>query len=110
MRTNSIVIQMSIAILFLTQLSFSQERDKRYQLTSQTKTITSENNQTLIVESGMFYVPENREIDYGRTIAIAYYRIKSKSKNPATPIFYLAGGPGKSYINILHYEGLFKLL
>tara|TARA_R110002051_G_scaffold63132_5_gene114970 strand:- start:95845 stop:97674 length:1830 start_codon:yes stop_codon:yes gene_type:complete len=99
---------MSIAILFLTQLSFSQERDKRYQLTSQTKTITSENNQTLIVESGMFYVPENREIDYGRTIAIAYYRIKSKSKNPATPIFYLAGGPGKSYINILHYEGLFN--
>jgi pimeloyl-ACP methyl ester carboxylesterase len=95
-------------ILFISQLAFSQEQNKRFQLTSEMKTITSENNKTMSVESGMFYVPENREIDNGRTIAIAYYRIKSKSKNPAIPIFLLAGGPGGSYINFLPKEELFN--
>ncbi len=110
MKRYSILIKIIIAILFISQISYSQENYKRYELTSdiEMKKITSENGKTLNVESGMFYVPENRENDNGRTIAIAYYRIKSKSKNPASPIFYLAGGPGKSYINILHYEGLFN--
>jgi len=108
MRPNSTVIKICIVILFISQLAFSQEQDKRYQLTSEMKTITSENNKTMSVESGMFYVPENREIDNGRTIAIAYYRIKSKSKNPVIPIFLLAGGPGGSYINMLPKKELFN--
>lgn len=108
MKPNTIVIKICIIILFISQLAFSQELDKRYLITSEMKTITSENNKTLSVESGMFYVPENRKIDNGNTIAIAYYRIKSKSKNPAIPIFLLAGGPGGSYINLLSKEELFN--
>jgi len=108
MRPNFFLIKISIIILFVSQVSFSQKKDNRYELTKEIKTITSENNKTLQVESGMFYVPENRENDKGRTIAIAYYRIKSKSKNPVTPIFLLAGGPGGSYINALPKEELFN--
>ena len=108
MRLNSFIIKVSIALLSISQLSFSQEKDIRYSLTSEKKTITSENNKTLNVESEMFYVPENREFDNGRTIAIAYYRIKSESKNPTFPIFLLAGGPGGSYINSLPKEELFN--
>jgi len=95
-------------MFFTSQISFSQEIGGRYELTSEIKKITSENNKTVSVESGMFYVPENRDNDKGRTIAIAYYRIKSKSKNPATPIFLLAGGPGGSYIDALPKEELFN--
>lgn len=95
-------------MLFTSQISFSQEIGERYELTSEIKIITSENAKTLSAESGMFYVPENRENDKGRTIALAYYRIKSKSENPATPIFLLAGGPGGSYINALSKEELFN--
>ena len=95
-------------MLFISHLSFSQEMGKRYELTSEIKKITSENDKTLTVEAGLFYVPENRAHDTGRTIAIAYYRIKTTSKNPATPIFLLAGGPGGSYINALSKEELFN--
>lgn len=108
MKPNSIAIKISIVILFISQISFSQEKDKRYLLTSEMKTITSENNKTLSIESGMFNVPENREIDNGRTIAIAYYRLKSKSEKNAIPIFLLAGGPGGSHINLLPKKELFN--
>ena len=107
MRLHSIVVKV-IWMLFISQLSFSQEMGKRYELTSEIKNITSENDKMITVEAGLFYVPENRAHDTGRTIAIAYYRIKSKSKNPATPIFLLAGGPGGSYINALPKEELFS--
>lgn len=108
MKRKSNLIKIIIAILFISQTSFSQENYKRYELTSEIKKITSDNGKTINVESGMFYVPENRENDKGRTIALAYYRIKTKSKNPEAPIFILAGGPGSSYINTFHQEGLFN--
>lgn len=108
MRVNLISVKIIIAIFFIVQSSFAQENHIRYALTSEMKNITSQSNKTLMVESGMFYVPENRENDNGRTIALAYYRIKSKSKNPASPIFLLAGGPGSSYINSLYKDGLFN--
>lgn len=107
MRLTSISLNI-IAIFFIAQYLSAQQSDKRYQLTSEMKNIISESNKTLILESGIFYVPENREDDKGRTIALAYYRIKSKSKNAAPPIFLLAGGPGSSYINSLYKDELFQ--
>lgn len=77
-------------------------------LTSELKTITSENGETLEVESGTLIVPENRSKDNGRTISIAYYRLKSKAKIPASPIFLLAGGPGSSWINSFPKEERFR--
>ena len=86
----------------------AQNTSKRYELTSQVKTITSETGKNIQVESGMFNVPESRTNDKGRTISIAYYRIKSKSKTPSSPVFILAGGPGSSYLNLLHKEKSFN--
>ena len=104
----SILVKTVLVLFFISQISYAQENQKRYELTSEMKTITSENDKTLLVESGKFYLPENRENDTGRTIAIAYYRIKSISKNPTSPIFLLAGGPGGSYINSLPKKELFN--
>ncbi|MBC2844736.1 alpha/beta fold hydrolase [Winogradskyella flava] len=86
----------------------AQDDKKRYDISSEQKIITSEAGETIQVESGMFNIPESRKKDKGRTISIAYYRIKSKSKIPATPIFILAGGPGSSYLNLLHKEKYFN--
>jgi pimeloyl-ACP methyl ester carboxylesterase len=45
---------------------------------------------------GFISVPENRESPNSRLISLPFKVIKSPSKNPAEPIFYLAGGPGGS--------------
>lgn len=44
---------------------------------------------------GYISVPEVRNNPNSNSIEIEYIRIKSKSQNPQTPIFYLAGGPGQ---------------
>ncbi|MEQ5790695.1 alpha/beta fold hydrolase [Muricauda sp. NFXS6] len=107
MGNKSIIISLAAFVFFCTQNIVAQHKEKPYYLTSNPKNVTSENGKKLTVESGMFYVPENRGVDGGRTISIAYYRIKSKSKVSAKPIFLLAGGPGGSYIDALAKEELF---
>jgi pimeloyl-ACP methyl ester carboxylesterase len=77
-------------------------------LTREMKTVTSEEGQTVEVESGMLTVAENRVRDSGRTISIAYYRVKSTSKAPGPAFFMLAGGPGASWINSFHKEERFR--
>ena len=49
-------------------------------------------------EFGRLKVPENRSKRNGKTIELAFVRFKSTSKNPGSPIVYLAGGPGGSGI------------
>lgn len=97
-----------LAYILVVQKVVAQDTNKRYELTSQPKIITSETGNKLQVESGMFTVPESRTEDKGRTISIAYYRITSKSKAPSSPIFILAGGPGSSYLDGLHNEKSFN--
>lgn len=50
-------------------------------------------------ELGTFSVPENRTKEDSRTIQLKFVRFKSTSKNPGSPIVYLAGGPGGSGID-----------
>jgi pimeloyl-ACP methyl ester carboxylesterase len=50
-------------------------------------------------ERGEIEVPENRDIEGGKTIKIAFVRFKSTNPNPGYPLVYLAGGPGGSGIS-----------
>lgn len=47
---------------------------------------------------GFIMVPENRKNPESRQIRVNYVRFPSTSKNPGSPIVYLAGGPGGSGI------------
>ncbi len=47
-------------------------------------------------ECGTLMVPENRDDENSRLIALPVKRIPSSSVTPAEPIFYLTGGPGQS--------------
>ena len=47
-------------------------------------------------ELGVLLVPENRRDSQSNLIELAFVRFKSTAKNPASPIVYLAGGPGGS--------------
>ena len=51
------------------------------------------------VDFGTLYVPENRNDPNGKLIGIVFLRMRSTSRNPGPPIIYLEGGPGVSGIN-----------
>jgi len=56
------------------------------------------NGEKVNAEFGKLYVPENRRNPQSRLIELAFVRFKSTSSKPASPIVYLAGGPGGSGI------------
>lgn len=56
------------------------------------------NGDLVEAERGSILVLENRQVPGSRFIPIHFVRFKSTSKNPSTPIVYLAGGPGGSGI------------
>lgn len=57
------------------------------------------NGEKVDAELGRLIVPENRKNHASRMIELAFVRFKSTSKNPGSPIVYLAGGPGGSGIS-----------
>ncbi len=61
--------------------------------------IESRDGKTYPTELGRIEVPENRSVDGGRTISLAFLRVRSPSENPGPPVFLLAGGPGGSSIH-----------
>ncbi|MDX1393843.1 MAG: alpha/beta hydrolase [Gemmatimonadota bacterium] len=61
-------------------------------------TFVSSAGDTVQAERGELLVPENRANPDSRSIRLAYVRFPSTSPNPASPIVYLAGGPGGSGI------------
>src|SRR5215213_6884264 len=50
--------------------------------------------QTHLVELGKISVPEARSAPSGRSLNVAFLRLKSTSARPAAPIVFLMGGPG----------------
>ncbi len=64
-------------------------------------TYETKDGQKVDGELGHLVVPENRKNPTGKTIELAFARIKSTAKNPGPPIIHLAGGPGNSGINSL---------
>jgi pimeloyl-ACP methyl ester carboxylesterase len=67
--------------------------------TTTTLQVTLKNGTTVPVEAGELRVPESRRRPTARQITIPYYRLRSESRTPASPIFLLAGGPGSSWLD-----------
>lgn len=55
-------------------------------------------------ECGTLIVPENRNEEGSRLIALPVKRIRASGVAPAEPIFYLAGGPGRSNMSYSRVE------
>ncbi|RBP51145.1 alpha/beta fold hydrolase [Arenicella xantha] len=66
--------------------------------TEQAITFTSSDGQSTDAFEGQLMVPENRANPNSRQITIHYVRFPATTKNPGSPIIYLAGGPGGSGI------------
>ena len=80
-------------------------------LTMESFTFEADKGQQIIAEKGSLLVPENRSDPNSRLIPINFIKFKSTAKKPASPIVYLAGGPGGSGISITKrgfelFEGL----
>ena len=67
---------------------------------------------SLLVDSGRLVVPEFHNDTTSNHIELFFYRIKSNSEKPSSPIVFLAGGPGSSATAIgkTKYFYLFKEL
>ncbi len=61
-------------------------------------TFKTNDGRKLPAELGRIKVPENRSRADGKTIDLAFMRLKSTAKNPGPPLVLLAGGPGGSGI------------
>ncbi len=51
-------------------------------------------------ELGRIFVPEDRAKQGGAEVEIAFVRFRTRSENPGPPVFYLAGGPGASGVEL----------
>jgi pimeloyl-ACP methyl ester carboxylesterase len=67
-------------------------------VTTEGKDVTLKSGSTVRVEAGELRVPESRRRPSSREITIPYYRLRSDSPTPASPIFLLHGGPGSSWL------------
>src|SRR5262245_52023193 len=66
-------------------------------------------NQEVKVEYGTLVVPERHDKPNGNTIELAFFRLKSVSPNPGSPIVFLEGGPGLPGTNA-YYGPVMELL
>ena len=55
----------------------------------------------LVGELGHLLVPENRSNPNGALVELAFVRYRTTNPNPDPPIFYLAGGPGGSGVELV---------
>jgi pimeloyl-ACP methyl ester carboxylesterase len=74
------------------------------QLSTRQTAITIWDGTVVHVEAGEFQLPESRRRPTARRVTIPYYRLKSTSPTPASPVFLLAGGPGSSGIDLFKAE------
>lgn len=58
------------------------------------KTLRTAKGVTIEADAGRLRVPENRSRPNSRTITVGFLRLRSTSKAPRAPLFYLEGGPG----------------
>ena len=55
-------------------------------------------------ELGKIRVPENHDVPEGRWIELSFVRYRTSHTDPGPPIFYLAGGPGGSGVELASLE------
>jgi pimeloyl-ACP methyl ester carboxylesterase len=94
----------ALAVVFFTAAAL----EGKPRLTSSTKNVTVENGATVQVEAGELEVPESRRRPTKRRVTIPYYRLRSESSRPASPIFLLAGGPGSSWLDQFENDENFR--
>ena len=61
-------------------------------------TFETASGETVDAEWGTFQVPEDRSVEGGKTLTLAFVRFPTTAEKPGPPIVYLAGGPGGSGI------------
>jgi pimeloyl-ACP methyl ester carboxylesterase len=66
-------------------------------------------NQEVKVEYGILVAPERHDKPNGNTIELAFFRLKSVSPKPGSPIVFLEGGPGLPGTNA-YYGPMMELL
>ncbi|MEM7087134.1 MAG: alpha/beta fold hydrolase [Bacteroidota bacterium] len=64
-------------------------------------------NPLAVVDFGKFVVKEDRSSETSNKIELYFERIKTTSKNPLAPIFFLAGGPGSAGTDVGRTEYFF---
>ncbi len=87
-----------LALLF-SLLVTRAEAQKAGDLKIEPYVFESASKERIDAELGKLWVPENRRNPKSRLIELAFVRFKSTSATPASPIVYLAGGPGGSGIS-----------
>ena len=100
------ILSVFIVLTGLTQIAWSNEGNEN--LTIEPHVFENSKKEKVNAEFGRLKVPENRSGKKGNMIELAFVRFKSTSKNPGSPIVYLAGGPGGSGIQSAKYSR-FKL-
>lgn len=66
--------------------------------------------EALECETGRLFVPENRKKKDSRLVELAFIRIKTKAKEPLSPVVWLSGGPGGSGIVNLKVAEYFRVM
>ena len=87
-----------IAAFMFAPANFHAQQKKAGDLTVEPYVFQAQNGEKVEAELGRLIVPENRNNPKSNLIELAFVRFKSTSKNPGSPIVYLAGGPGGSGI------------
>lgn len=82
------------------------DNTKLYDVKSQE--ITPPSGQKYQTEQGFLRVSENRTKPNSNTIELAVLRLKSKAANPASPLIFLAGGPGNSALSEIRVPFMVK--
>jgi pimeloyl-ACP methyl ester carboxylesterase len=91
-----------IPIVFVAMFA-SCRSTKPGNLTFEPYIFETQDGQKIDASLGRLGIPESRKDPNGGVIKLAFIRLKSTSKNPGPPIFYLSGGPGVS--GITHPQG-----
>lgn len=101
-----------VVTIILTSFSVIFAQNGSDNLTIEPYVFENAKKEKVDAEFGRLKVPENRKKPNGKMIELAFVRFKSTSKNPGSPIIYLAGGPGGSGIGTAKFSrfGLFMAM
>ena len=88
-----------VSVIILLPLESALGQQKAGDLKIEPYVFENSKKEKVDAELGRLLVPENRNNPQSRLIELAFVRFKSTSKNPGSPIIYLAGGPGGSGIS-----------
>ncbi|MBO3698682.1 alpha/beta hydrolase [Roseivirga sp. E12] len=100
--TGAIKKYLCIALIFSSLSNCTQAQHNKVKsigdITIKEKSFKNVYDQKIDGESGWLAVPENRNKNNNSIVKLPFFRFKSYSENPGSPVIYLSGGPGDSGI------------